>query len=167
MGFNTGRWFCQCLGSKSDPKQNNTIQEFTDTMSIRYNNLFAQKSRKQRLERLYILSNSTRFARSKLSGSEVLNEKKLSIPVNLLRARRKTSEILTNQKEALYVERIFSHSICSEQILNLVKLSEDSFPDLNTVYNKRSGSRLNQTCCRCFSFWQCWTRIIWDWLVCT
>ena len=24
----------------------------------------------------------------------------------------------------------------------LVKLSEDSFPDLNTVYNKRSGSRL-------------------------
>ena len=69
-----------------------------------------------------------------MSGPEVLNEKKLSIPVNLLRARKKTSKILTNQKATLNVERIFSHSICSEQILKLGKLSEDSFPDLNTVY---------------------------------
>jgi hypothetical protein len=50
-----------------------------------------------------ILSNSSRFARSKVSGPEVLNEKKLSIPVDLLRARRKTSQILTNQKAAIYV----------------------------------------------------------------
>ena len=63
-------------------------------------------------------------------------KKKLSIPVDLLRARRKTSEILTNQKAELYVERIFSHLICSEQMLKLVKLSEESFPDLNTVYIK-------------------------------
>ena len=61
-------------------------------------------------------------------------KKNLSIPVDLLGARRKTSQILTNQKAAIYVQRIFSHSICSEQILKLVKLSEDSFPDLNTVY---------------------------------
>ena len=81
-----------------------------------------------------ILSNSSRFARSKASGPEVLNDKKLSIPVDLLRARKKTSKVLTNQKAALYAERIFSHSICSEQILKLVKLSEDSFPDLNSVY---------------------------------
>jgi hypothetical protein len=47
-------------------------------------------------------------------GSEI---KKLSIPVDLLRARRKTSEILTNKKAAIYVQRIFSHLICSEQIL--------------------------------------------------
>ena len=61
---------------------------------------------------IFILSNSSRFAWSKASGPEVLNEKNLS----------------------LYVERIFSHLINSEQILKLVKLSEDSFPDLNTVY---------------------------------
>ena len=41
----------------------------------------------------------------------------------------KTSEILTNQKAELYVERIFSHSICSEQIFKLVKPAEVSFPD--------------------------------------
>ena len=57
-----------------------------------------------------------------------------SVPVDLLGARKKTSEIMTKSKAAFYVERIFFHSICSEQILNLVKLSEDSFPDLNTVY---------------------------------
>jgi hypothetical protein len=62
-------------------------------------------------------------------GPEVLNKKKLSIPVDLLRARRKTSEILTNQKAALHVERIFSHSICSEQIFYLGKPAEVSFPD--------------------------------------
>jgi hypothetical protein len=66
---------------------------------------------------------------SKASGPEVLNEKKLSVPVDLLRARWKTSAILTNQKAELYVERIFSHSICSEQIFKLVKPAEVSFPD--------------------------------------
>ena len=64
------------------------------------------------VERLCILSNSTRFARSKKKNREVLNEKKLWIPVNLISRNRKTSEILANQKSALYVERIFSHSIC-------------------------------------------------------
>ena len=57
------------------------------------------------------------------------NEKKLSNPVDLLRTRRKNSEILTNKKAALYVERIFSHWICAEQIFKLVKPAEVSFPD--------------------------------------
>ena len=76
-----------------------------------------------------ILSNPTQFAQSKASGPEVLKKKKLSIPVDLLRARRKTSEILTNQKAAIYVQRIYSHSICSVQILKLGKQSQVSFPD--------------------------------------
>ena len=54
--------------------------------------------------------------KSYLICSEQRENKKLSIPVDLLRARRKTSQILTNQKEAKYVQRIFSHLICSEQI---------------------------------------------------
>jgi hypothetical protein len=52
----------------------------------------------------------------------------------MLRARKKTSGILTNQKAAKYVQRIFSHSICSEHILKLVKPSEDSFPDPNAIF---------------------------------
>ena len=71
----------------------------------------------------------TQFAQSKASGPEVLKNKKLSIPVDLLRARRKTSQILTNQKAAIYVQRIFSHSICSEQNLKLGRHSQVSFPE--------------------------------------
>ena len=78
--------------------------------------LWASRVEFRGYEIICILSNSSRFARSKSSGPEVLNEKKLSIPVDLLRARRKTSQILTNQKAAIYVQRIYSHSICSEQI---------------------------------------------------
>jgi hypothetical protein len=83
--------------------------------------------------RICILSNFSRFARSKASGPEVLKEKKLSIPVDLIRARKKTSKILTNQKAAFYVEDIFPIDL-HRAILKLVKLSEDSLSDLNTVY---------------------------------
>ena len=95
------------------------------------------------VQRLGILSNPTQFAQGKANGPEVLRRKKLSIPLDLLRARKKTSEILTNQKAAKYVQRIFSHSICSEQILKLVKPSEDSFPDLNTIYIRGQFPDLN------------------------
>jgi hypothetical protein len=68
------------------------------------------------VQRLGILSNPSQFAQSKASGPEVLKKKKkLRIPVNMLGARKKTSEILTNQKAAKYGQRIFSHSNCSKQ----------------------------------------------------
>ena len=54
------------------------------------------------VQRLGILSNPTQFAESKVSGPEVLKKKKLSIQVDLLRANKKNSEILTNQKSAKY-----------------------------------------------------------------
>jgi hypothetical protein len=47
---------------------------------------------------------STQFALSKASGPEVLMKKKA---VDSLRATTKTSEILTNQNAAKYVQRIF------------------------------------------------------------
>ena len=59
--------------------------------------------------------------------------KKALNPSRFAQSKKETSKILTNQKAAIYVQRIFSHSICSEQILKLVKPSEDSFPDLNTI----------------------------------
>ena len=86
------------------------------------------------VQRLGILSNPTQFAQSKASGPEVLKKENLSIPVDLLRERKKPTEILTNQEATKYVERICSLSICSEQILKLVKPAEEGFPDLNTIY---------------------------------
>jgi hypothetical protein len=52
--------------------------------------------------------------------------------VDLLRARRKTFEILTNQKAAIFVQRIFSHLFFSGA--NLGMQSQVSFPDYNWVY---------------------------------
>ena len=62
-------------------------------------------------------------------GSELLHPKKLSIPLDLLGVSWKTSEILTNQKAAKEVQRLFSHSICLESIFQLGRGPEVTFPD--------------------------------------
>ena len=69
-------------------------------------------------------------------GSELLQYKILSTPLDLLGVRHISSQILTNQEPGQIVQRNFSHSICLESILYIGRNWQEIFPDLNIIKDK-------------------------------
>ena len=60
--------------------------------------------------------------------------KKQEIYIGLYIQVYQENQTILTQRQQYFSEHIYSNSICSEQILKLVKPSENGFPDLNTIY---------------------------------